>query len=36
MLIVELLRLIDGVVNEGIATEMAAYREAVSRVPQTA
>jgi hypothetical protein len=36
MLIVESLRLIDGVVNEGIATTMTAYQEAISRVPQTA
>jgi hypothetical protein len=35
-LIVESLRLIDGVVNEGVATEMAAYQEAISQVPQTA
>ena len=35
-LIVESLRMIDGVVNEGIATEMASYQEAISQVPQTA
>ena len=35
-LIVENLRHIEGVINEGVAQEMAMYQEAVAKVPQTA
>jgi hypothetical protein len=35
-LIVSGLRHLDGVVNEGVATEMALYQEAIGKVPQTA
>jgi hypothetical protein len=34
-LIVDRLRLIDGVTNEGIARDMALYQESIARVPQT-
>jgi len=34
-LIVDGLRLIDGVTNEGIAKNMALYQESIARVPQT-
>jgi hypothetical protein len=35
-LIVESLRLIGGVVNEGVAEQMTMYQEAVAKVPQMA
>ena len=35
-LIVSAFKHIDGVVNEGVATEMALYQEAIAKVPQTA
>jgi hypothetical protein len=35
-LIVEDLRIVEGMTNEGIATEMALYQQAISKVPQTA
>jgi hypothetical protein len=36
MLVVDDLRLYDGVTNEGIAEQMAMYTEAIAKVPQTA
>jgi len=35
-LIVDGLRQIDGVANEGVARDMALYQESIARVPQTA
>jgi hypothetical protein len=35
-LVVDSLRIVDGVANEGVAAEMAAYMDAVSKVPQAA
>jgi hypothetical protein len=35
-LIVENLRVAEGVTNEGVARDMAMYQEAISKVPQSA
>ena len=35
-LIVDDVNLVEGVINEGIAAEMAIYQESIGRVPQTA
>jgi hypothetical protein len=34
--VVEDLRIVEGMTDEGIAAEMALYQEAISKIPQTA